>query len=346
MVRYTQDELAKLLSDAESDLVERKESWRGDAPEKARQAVCAFANDLPDHRKPGLLLVGIRDSGVPAGIQITDELLQTLAAIKSDGKIVPPPTILVEKQRVNDCEVAVVTVHPADSPPVRYDGRIWVRLGPRRGIASAQDERILSEKRRFRDIPFDSHPISAASLGALSKVLFEEEYLPNAFAPDILEANDRTYEQRLAACKLVARADEPIPTVAGLLAIGKHPREWLPGAYIQFLRIDGADWSDPVVDEALIEGPLPQSIRRIDEKFESHNRTSVDIVSGSIESRSTAYPVSALQQLIRNAVMHRTNEGSNAPVRAYWFKDRIEIHSPGGPNGSVTSEKFGQPGVT
>jgi ATP-dependent DNA helicase RecG len=43
--------------------------------------------------------------------------------------------------------------------------------------------------------------------------------------------------------------------------------------------------------------------------------------------------------------MHRTYEGTNAPVRVYWFDDRIEIHSPGGPYGTVTAENFGDPGV-
>lgn len=42
--------------------------------------------------------------------------------------------------------------------------------------------------------------------------------------------------------------------------------------------------------------------------------------------------------------MHRTYEGTNAPIRIYWFDDRIEIHSPGGPYGTVTAETFGQPG--
>ena len=45
--------------------------------------------------------------------------------------------------------MAVITVLPADSTPVRYRGRIRIRIGPRRGIASAQDERILNEKRRY-----------------------------------------------------------------------------------------------------------------------------------------------------------------------------------------------------
>jgi ATP-dependent DNA helicase RecG len=52
-----------------------------------------------------------------------------------------------------------------------------------------------------------------------------------------------------------------------------------------------------------------------------------------------------LQQICRNAVMHRTYEATNAPVRVMWFNDRIEVHSPGGPFGIVTAANFGQPGV-
>ncbi len=50
--------------------------------------------------------------------------------------------------------------------------------------------------------------------------------------------------------------------------------------------------------------------------------------------------------MVRNAVLHRLYEGTNAPVRVYWFDDPIEIHNPGGPYGEVTTENFGRPGVT
>ena len=71
-----------------------------------------------------------------------------------------------------------------------------------------------------------------------------------------------------------------------------------------------------------------------------------EITGGPVEIRRPDYPRAALQQLVRNAVLHRTYEVSNAPVRCYWFSDRVEIHSPGGPFGQVTAENFGQPGVT
>ena len=346
LMRYSDTDLSKMLDESESDLSERKETWKGDAPEEARQAICAFGNDLPDHRRPGVLFVGARSDGAPSNLPITDDLLRTLADIKTDGQILPPPTLLVEKRNLKGSEMAVVTVQPADAPPVRYRGRIWIRLGPRRGIATAQDERVLNEKRKYRDLPFDVQPVPSSGLDAFSRVLFEEEYLPNAFAADALAGNDRTYEQRLAACRMIAAGDSPLPTVLGLLILGKSPRDWLPGAYVQFLRIKGTQWSDPVTDEALLDGPVGQIIRRLDEKLDAHNEIAVDIKSGLTETRSTSYPRVALQQLTRNAVMHRTYEATHAPIRVYWFDDHVEIHNPGGPYGAVTSENFGQPGVT
>jgi len=345
MIGYSDSELESLLGDIESDLVERKESLKGDAPTKAREAVCAFANDLPGHGRPGVLFVGATDEGCPTGLDVTDELLRQLADIKTDGNTVPPPSLFVSKRVLRGAEVAVVAVLPSDSPPVRYRGRIWVRVGPRRGVATAQEERILNERRRHRDVPFDAQPVPSSTLADLNRRLFEEAYVPQAFAPDVVEANDRSYEQRLAATKMIASVDNPTPTVLGLVVLGIRPRDFLPGAYVQFLRIAGVALGDPIADEAVIDGPVADVLRRLDEKLAAHNQVAVDITSGDTEARTSMYPVPALQQLVRNAVLHRTYEATNAPVHVYWYDDRIEILSPGGPFGAVTAETFGQPGV-
>ena len=52
MPTYNDLDLEGMLSDLESDLAERKESFKGDAPTKVREAVCAFANDLPNRDRP------------------------------------------------------------------------------------------------------------------------------------------------------------------------------------------------------------------------------------------------------------------------------------------------------
>jgi len=346
MIRITDDELELLLDDLETDRVERKEAWAGDAPAKAAQAICAFANDLPNHQKPGVLFVGAQDDGTPNNIAVTEQLLLTLADLKSNGNILPPPTMTVEKRILKGSEIAVVTVWPADAPPVRFHGRIWTRTGPRRGLASAQDERILNEKRRHRDLHFEAHPISPCTLGDLNRATFENEYLPNAIAADVLAANARSYEQRLASCGMIASVDNPIPTVLGLLCLGTSPRTWIPGSYIQFLRIRGTRLSDPIVDELEISGTIGDILRRLDDKLTVHLTTGVNFTSQDREVRSSPYPLVALQQLARNAVMHRTYEGTNSPVRLSWFDDRIEIINPGGPYGSVTAQNFGEAGRT
>jgi len=94
---YNDAELLELLDNIESDRVERKRSFKNDA-ERARQAVCAFANDLPNHNQPGILFIGAEDNGSPSNTTVDDELLRSLADIRDDGNILPMPVLNVEKR--------------------------------------------------------------------------------------------------------------------------------------------------------------------------------------------------------------------------------------------------------
>ena len=131
MPDFTDKGLLQIIEAGEADRVELKESLSGSATERIREAVCAFANDLPRHQKPGLVFVGVRDDKTITGLSVTDELLQQLADMKTDGNIVPPPSLNVEKRVLQGKEIAVVTVQPSDSPPVRFRGAIYIRTGPR-----------------------------------------------------------------------------------------------------------------------------------------------------------------------------------------------------------------------
>ncbi len=95
-----------------------------------------------------------------------------------------------------------------------------------------------------------------------------------------------------------------------------------------------------------IDGPLPDMLRILDVTLQVHVSVATDITTQPVEIRHPDYPIVALQQLARNAVLHRTYEGTNAPVRISWFNDRIEIQNPGGPFGQVNRQNFGQPGIT
>lgn len=132
----TDEEIEELTADLESDRVERKQSLAGDAKDRVGQAICAFANDLPGRGKAGVVFIGLTDAGRPAGVAVTDRLLQELAGFRSDGNILPLPNLVVEKRVVGGVPVAVVQVTPSTDPPVRYYGQVWIRVGPRRAVAS------------------------------------------------------------------------------------------------------------------------------------------------------------------------------------------------------------------
>jgi len=128
--------------------------------------------------------------------------------------------------------------------------------------------------------------------------------------------------------------------------VGKDVTGYIPGAYIQFRRIEGAELTDAIKDQKEISGPLPEVLKGLDDVLQAHVSIATDITSGPTEVQSPDYPMVALQQIARNAIMHRNYDGTNAPVRVTWFSDRIEIQNPGGPFGQVTRENFGKPGVT
>ena len=346
MPDFRDEELLQIIRDGESDCVEFKESLSGDAPTRIREAICAFANDLPNHEKPGLVFVGVKDDRTIDNLLVTNQLLQQLADMKTDGNIVPPPSLTVEKYLLQGQQVAVVTVQPSNSPPVRCKGAIHIRTGSRRSIATAQDERILNEKRRHGDRPFDVQPVPTAGVPDLNLTQFENEYLAQAFSEEVRIANDRNREEQLATTKMIVAADQPVATILGILTIGKNPQDFLPGAYLQFLRIDGSELTDDILDSEDIGGAIPDLLRRPDDKLRAHNRIAVSFTTSAVEQRTVLYPIPALQQIIRNAIMHRTYEATNAPVHVSWFNDRIEVLSPGSAFGTVTPENFGQPGFT
>jgi ATP-dependent DNA helicase RecG len=336
-------ELAILLEDLESDRIERKASTSDG--KKIRQAICAFANDLANHQKPGVLFVGVNDDGSCANLVIDDALLLNLAGIRSEGKILPFPVLQVNKRTINNCELAVVIVEPSDAPPVRFEGRTYIRVGPRRATATPEEERRLNEKRRARDLPFDLRPFISATLDDLDLENFQHEYLTSALAPEVLAENQRSLLQKLISLRFATPEPNSVPTSLGILVAGKEPRQFIPGFYLQFVRFDGTELTDPIRDQKDIGGSLVTLLRYTDEVLQANISIATDITAQPIEIKHPDYPIVALQQLVRNAVMHRSYEETNAPVRVYWFNDRIEIQNPGGLFGQMNRQNFGQ-GVT
>lgn len=330
-----EEQLKALMAELESDTAERTESTNN--TDKFGQAICAFANDLPNHRRPGYLLIGVKDDGSLAGITLTDAMLINLASIRSDGHILPQPMMSVAKFSMPGGDVAVIEVQPSDLPPVRYKGRVHIRVGPRKAIANEQEERVLSERRTALAKSFDAQPCSESKIDDLALGQFDA-YRRAAVDAETIAANHRPLDQQLASLRLYD-PDRHCATHAGLLLVGKNPRFFLPGAYVQYLELPGTSLTEIPVDQAEVAGDMQSVLKELLGRLRLVIKTAMVQVNPLQEKLAPNYPEGAIRELLMNAVMHR-NYNSNSPIRFYVFADHIEIQNPGGLYGEATLANF------
>ncbi len=331
-------QLDRLVAEGCSDRVARRRSAGRMPP--IRKNLCALANDLPGHAEPGVLLIGVDADGVVADREFSDRTLQRLADLGRDGTIVPLPTLGVQKRRLRGREIAVILVEPSEVPPVRSSGVVWVRVGPTVRAASPEEERLVGERRRARDEHFDRRPARGATLSDLDEEVLRR-YLPRAVASRGPEFADLPPEGQLRALGILS-GGERTPTWGSLLAFGRSPREWLPGAYVHLLHLDGERKSDGILRRKVFAGRLSEVLPALERELELAVTVGTPISGGGRSSRrpaSPAYPIGALRELVRNAVMHRSYE-TNVPVRVRCYRDRVEVRSPGALYGIVNEGNF------
>ena len=336
----TIEEIRALLNDLESDRVERTISTTN--TDKFGQAICAFANDLPDHRTPGYLFLGVDDDGEVKGVNVTDDLLKNVAAIRTDGNIQPQPSMTVEKVPMPEGDIVMVRVEPAIFPPVRYKGRIWIRIGPRKGVANEDDERILMEKRRVNVTSFDSSPCLNATIDDIDLQKFKHYYLPKAMTDDEIEEDhkeERTVKEQMASFGFYDTKYD-CPTNAGMLFFAKNLRRFIPGAYIQYVRFAGKDRAGEIMTEHEFKSNLCTTLQELDTFVETTiaNRRPIP-VSPTREDPFVDYPHWATRELLMNAICHR-DYTSNGPIQFYQYDDRIEIMNHGGLYGRANEQNF------
>lgn len=333
----TEDELQKLISNMESDWIERTTSIRED---KLGPAICALSNDFPNHKHAGYILLGVNDDGKLAGMNWTDEQLQSIGAIKSNGNILPPPSIIVSSVfKFAEGDVVVITVNPSKYPPVRYKGVCWIRIGPRRSIATTEEERMLSERRASYARTYDLLPVIGATIDDMAIDYFQSTYLPNAIDKETLRNNGRTIQEQLASLRFFD-LKENCPTNAGILIFGLNPEYFLPGAYIQYIKFQGEEMTSKIDFEKKFSGALVTELQVIDDFIKNNIIKERPIKGNSFKEYIIRnYPYWALRELVMNAIMHRSYE-SNAPIYIYEFSNRIEIINPGGLFGDVNAQNF------
>lgn len=333
----TKEEVQELLHSTETYRVERTAST-GDM-DKFQEAICAFSNDLPNSRKKGYLILGAYDNGTLSGLKVDDALLKRIAAIRSDGNILPLPVMSVERFEFEDGDLLVAEVSPSLVPPVRYRGRTFIRIGPRRDIATEAEERILFERRTSYMATFDATSCFGATIDSIDVDYIKAKYLPQVIDTEVLASDNRDIKEQLSSIHLFD-LEHDCPTNAAIILFGNDPQYFMHGCYVQYVHFSGKDRGSEIVNERQIKGSLCKMLPQL-ESFVRDAVVTARPVSISMLREKTLlnYPDLALRELLMNACMHRDYQ-SNMPIRLYQYEDRIEILNAGGLYGEARPENF------
>ena len=195
---------------------------------------------------------------------------------------------------------------------------------------------------KFNFVPFDDRVNRIATITDIRRG-FVEDFLVESNSSLYNEINNKSLEDLLAALEVanITDAGMDIRNI-GLLMFSDHPEKFLPGAQIELIRFNSpeAEGSDDFT-EKIFTGPLPKQVRDalsyinavlIEEKIIKHpDRAEAD--------RFFNYPYSALEEVLVNAVFHKSYRILEA-VEIRIYLDCVKIINYPGPEKWINMETF------
>ena len=206
-------------------------------------------------------------------------------------------------------------------------------------LETKDEERILTERRTANMATFDVTPCLRAKLSDLNVDMIRNGYLPKAVDADVLAADNRSLEEQMASVGLYDM-DSHCPTNAAVILFAHRPKQFIPGAYVQYVQFGGNDKASDILNERMFTSCLFDLLPKLDTFTENSVVTTRPVpVTAFREEQVVNYPREAIRELLLNAVMHR-DYSSNMPIRYYEFSDRLEIMNAGGLYGKARPENF------
>jgi len=313
-------------------------SASGGFPESVLKSISAFSND-----RGGLLILGLSDTDfLPVSINPAKLAADLVSQCSDVFEPRIPPTIGI-------CDVDGRPVVAARIPPLGHQHRpCYIRA---EGMNQGSYTRVHDGNRRLTDFEIhvmvsgrgqpndDVAPVDGAGL----------EHLDDALVSDLLrrirqrrgeiftEAADHEVLHMLGVLT-EPRSDSPV-SLAGLVALGRYPQQFVPqlsASFVVLPTIDGSPLADGTrfIDNRPLDGPIPAIVSQAVSAMHRNMRRR-SVVLGAGRQDIWDYPTEAIREIVANALMHRdyhpTAQGTQ--VRISLYPDRFEVASPGGLHG-------------
>ncbi len=312
--------LKELLRQPEGRKIEFKSKLPSNA-DISKTAV-AFANDAG-----GELFIGINDYprkilGIKENDLISFEERISNAIHDNCYPVILPDISFLN---VENKHIIRVKIYKGSNPPYHIRNKgiqngTYIRVGSSNRLA---DQDIIDElERQKKNISFDSLPVYSKEFSDLQYNEFEKHY--EDFTGEKLT---KTVLKKFNL--LVSEQGKEFPSQALVLLSGDPLRYQLfPYAKIECARFKGTVPGN-FIDQKTIDGPVSLQAEEAYKFILRHISQGVKYYYGVYRKDNWEYPVVAIREAIRNAVIHRDYALRGKDIKIAIFDDKIEITSPG-----------------
>lgn len=337
---------------------ERLDFKKGWNPEDVLHSACAFANDIHNWGG-GYIVVGIEENnGVPVlppiGLNLNEIDMMQKELVNLCNLIQPSVNVLTDPVEYMGKMILVIYVPGGEIRPYKapiHTGKEWAKSGKvfyvREGSvtkqANREEERLLMGL--CNKVPFDDRICQTACIEELDR-MYIEDFLKRV-------GSKMTHEEIMQMpmaelgwnLQIVGGTSEDLhPKNVGLLLFSKNPEKYFPYARIEIVRF--LDDIGDRFEEKVLHGPihlqLEAALKYIQEQIVTEK---VMKVKGEAKAvRRFNYPYEALEEIIANAVFHKTWDDYN-PIEIRINHDSIEVLSFKGPMPPITNLDLQKPKV-
>ena len=314
------DELAGFLASRPEDQWFDRASSRVEA-RAVGDLMIGFAN-----AEGGQIVIGIHDGKVE-GVAGLPHLVNEWRQAGRDFAVPPvrhqTRMLAVTTARGSD-HVLVIDVEASETVHENVKGESFLRVGDenrRLGAAEAQELRFDKGQSIY-----DGTAVLEATMKDLDPALVQR------YIRKIRGATRR--EVALQARGLVrVKGEVAIPTVAGVLVLGRDPQQFFPEASIRLLRYGGVSREtgsrSNVLHDVRVQGVISAQIDGARRTLKRWIPTMVRLGPAGRFAPETQLPEAAWLEAVVNAVVHRSYSMGGDHVRVELFEDRLEVTSPG-----------------
>lgn len=286
------------------------------------KTIIAFANDAG-----GVLYIGVKDSpreivGVPE-----DDLMKVEEQISNLIYDNCTPIIIPEISVINADGLYLIKVQIFRGNNLPYylkqkgkRGGTHIRVGSSNRLAT---EEIIAElERQKRNISFDAELFFENELSELNLSQFESLFYEKTDE----ELNNNNTLKKLNLISKYNDGNRPTNALI-LFSNGDIKNKYFPYAKIECARFKGTS-TETFIDQKTFDSNIAQQAEDAYEFVLRHINKGAK-VEGVYTKTHWEYPVKAIREAIRNAVVHRDYSLSGKDIKIAIYDDMVEITSPG-----------------